>query len=71
MPTHFGPTGPENGSFDEFLARYLQGQRAGQAGRPIEITKLLSRRTHEMLVQAAQFAVDHGHAHVEDRKSVV
>ena len=65
MPTHFGPTGPENGSFDEFLARYLQGQRAGAAGRPIEITKLLSRRTHEMLVQAAQFAVDHGHAHVD------
>jgi len=64
LPTYFGPTGSENGSFDEFLARYLQGQRA-QAGRPIEITRLLSRRTHELLVQAAQFAVDHGHAHVD------
>jgi ATP-dependent Clp protease ATP-binding subunit ClpC len=64
LPTYFGPTGSENGSFDEFLARYLQGQRA-QGGRPIEITRLLSRRTHELLVQAAQFAVDHGHAHVD------
>jgi ATP-dependent Clp protease ATP-binding subunit ClpC len=64
LPTNFGPTGSENGSFDEFLARYLQGQRA-QGGRPIEITRLLSRRTHELLVQAAQFAVDHGHAHVD------
>ncbi|MGY4856478.1 ATP-dependent Clp protease ATP-binding subunit [Cryobacterium sp. AP23] len=64
MPTYFGPSGSENGSFDEFLARYLQGQRA-QGGRPIEITRLLSRRTHEILVQAAQFAVDHGHAHVD------
>ncbi|POH61995.1 AAA family ATPase [Cryobacterium zongtaii] len=65
MPTYFGPTGSDNGSFDEFLARYLQGQRAAQSGRPIEITRLLSRRTHEILVQAAQFAVAHGHAHVD------
>ncbi|TFC59303.1 ATP-dependent Clp protease ATP-binding subunit [Cryobacterium sp. TMB1-7] len=65
MPTYFGPTGSDNGSFDEFLARYLQGQRAAQSGRPIEITRLLSRRTHEILVQAAQFAVSHGHAHVD------
>jgi len=65
LPTYFGPAGSENGSFDEFLARYLQGQRSAQSGRPIEITRLLSRRTHELLVQAAQFAVDHGHAHVD------
>jgi ATP-dependent Clp protease ATP-binding subunit ClpC len=69
LPTYFGPAGSENGSFDEFLARYLQGQREqaqrAQGGRPIEITRLLSRRTHELLVQAAQFAVDHGHAHVD------
>jgi ATP-dependent Clp protease ATP-binding subunit ClpC len=64
LPTYFGPAGSENGSFDEFLARYLQGQRA-QGGRPIEITRLLSRRAHEILVQAAQFAVGHGHAHVD------
>ena len=65
MPTSFGPAGSDSGSFDEFLARYLQGQRAAQSGRPIEITKLLSRRTHELLVEAAQFAVDHGHVHVD------
>jgi len=65
MPTFFGPAGSGDGSFDEFLARYLQGQRAAQSGRPIDITRLLSRRTHEVLAQAAQFAADHGHADVD------
>lgn len=65
MPTFFGPTGSGNGSFDDFLARYLQGQRAPQAGRPIDITRLLSRRTHELLAQAAGFAAEHGHAEID------
>jgi ATP-dependent Clp protease ATP-binding subunit ClpC len=65
MPIFFGPAGSGNGSFDEFLARYLQGQGAAQSGRPIDITRLLSRRTHEVLAQAAQFAVDHGHSDVD------
>jgi ATP-dependent Clp protease ATP-binding subunit ClpC len=65
MPTFFGPAGSGSGSFDEFLARYLQGQRAAQSGRPTDITRLLSRRTHEVLARAAQFAVDHGHADVD------
>src|SRR5665647_864668 len=65
MPIFFGPAGSGNGSFDEFLARYLQGQGAAQSGRPIDITRLLSRRTHEVLAQAAQYAVDHGHSDVD------
>ncbi|MDJ0324831.1 ATP-dependent Clp protease ATP-binding subunit [Cryobacterium sp. PH31-AA6] len=65
MPTFFGPAGPDSGSFDEFIARYLQGQRAAQSARPIDITRLLSRRTHEVLAQAARFAVDHGHSDVD------
>ncbi|MGZ4661866.1 MAG: Clp protease N-terminal domain-containing protein, partial [Arthrobacter sp.] len=65
MATFFGPEGPGNGSFDEFLARYLQGQRTARAGRPLDITRLLSRRTHEVLAQAGQFAVEHGHSHVD------
>ncbi|MDN6177492.1 MAG: ATP-dependent Clp protease ATP-binding subunit, partial [Micrococcaceae bacterium] len=65
MPAFFGPTGSGSGSFDDFLARYLQGQRAAAAGRPIDITRLLSRRTHELLGQAAAFAAEHGHAEVD------
>ncbi|SDJ97969.1 ATP-dependent Clp protease ATP-binding subunit ClpC [Cryobacterium psychrotolerans] len=65
MPIFFGPAGSGEGSFDEFIARYLQGQPAAQSGRPIDITRLLSRRTHEVLAQAAQFAIDHGHPDVD------
>ncbi|MET1052241.1 MAG: ATP-dependent Clp protease ATP-binding subunit [Mycetocola sp.] len=65
MPAFFGPAGSGNESFDEFLARYLQGQRAAQSGRTIDITRLLSRRTQEVLADAARFAVDHGHAEVD------
>jgi len=65
MPIFFGPAGSGNGSFDEFLARYLQGQRTARAGRPIDMTRLLSRRSHELIGRAAQFAVDHGHTEVD------
>jgi ATP-dependent Clp protease ATP-binding subunit ClpC len=65
MPTFFGPTGSGSESFDEFLARYLQGQRAAQSGRTIDITRLLSRRTQEVLADAARFAVEHGHSEVD------
>ncbi|GHD43998.1 ATP-dependent Clp protease ATP-binding subunit [Mycetocola manganoxydans] len=65
MPTFFGPTGSGSESFDEFLARYLQGQHAAQSGRTIDITRLLSRRTQEVLAHAARFAVEHGHSEVD------
>ncbi|MCP2031208.1 ATP-dependent Clp protease ATP-binding subunit ClpC [Okibacterium sp. HSC-33S16] len=65
MPTFFGPAGSGSESFDEFLARYLQGQRAAQSGRTIDMTKLLSRRTHAVLADAARFAIEHGHTEVD------
>jgi ATP-dependent Clp protease ATP-binding subunit ClpC len=65
MPTFFGPGGSGNGSFDEFLARYLQGQRAGGSGRPVDITRLLSRRTHAVLAEAAEYAIELGHINVD------
>ncbi len=65
MPTFLGPAGSDGGSFDEFIARYLQGRRAAQPARPIDITRLLSRRTHEVLAQAARYAIDHGHSDVD------
>ncbi|AWB88804.1 ATP-dependent Clp protease ATP-binding subunit [Salinibacterium hongtaonis] len=65
MPTFFGPVGAGAGSFDEFLARYLQEQRAAQSGRSIDITRLLSRRTHDVLSEAATNAAQHGHTELD------
>ena len=64
MPLFFGPASG-NGSFDEFLVRYLQGQRAAQSRRTVDLTRLLSRRTHELLAQAAEFAAGLGHTEVD------
>lgn len=65
MPAFFGPASSGSESFDEFLARYLQGQRSAQSGRTIDLARLLSRRTQEVLADAARFAVDHGHSEVD------
>ncbi|PFG30823.1 ATP-dependent Clp protease ATP-binding subunit ClpC [Paramicrobacterium agarici] len=65
LPAYFGPVGSDPRSFDEFLARYLQGQRAAQSSRSIDITRVLTRRTHGVLNDAARFAVEHGHHEVD------
>ncbi|WP_440710749.1 ATP-dependent Clp protease ATP-binding subunit [Herbiconiux sp. YIM B11900] len=71
MPENFGPEGPtqdgsgNNSSFDEFLARYLEGERAARAGRSIDLSKLISRRTQELLAEAGQYAIGHGHRELD------
>ncbi|HVX08585.1 ATP-dependent Clp protease ATP-binding subunit [Humibacter sp.] len=64
MPENFIPgsaeAGGEGGSFDEFLARYLAGERA-RAARSIDISRFLSRRTQDVLQRAGRFALEHGH----------
>ena len=71
MPDRFDPNsspesdGSGSNSFDEFLARYLQGERAAQAGRSIDISRLMSRRTHEVLASAGRFAIEHGHRELD------
>ncbi|GAA1000685.1 ATP-dependent Clp protease ATP-binding subunit [Subtercola frigoramans] len=64
-PDNLGPAAEGSSSFDEFLARYLQGERAAQAGRPIDISRLMSRRTHEVLAEAGQFALSHGQSELD------
>ncbi|WP_288467495.1 ATP-dependent Clp protease ATP-binding subunit [uncultured Curtobacterium sp.] len=64
MPETFGPTSGSD-SFDEFLARLLAAQETGARrsvplGRPVDITRLLSRRTHELLQRTATYAVSQG-----------
>src|SRR4051794_26068025 len=64
MPGFLGPNAAD-GSFDEFLARLLAGQRSGASGRPVDITRLLSRRAHELVQRAAEFALSNGHPGVD------
>jgi ATP-dependent Clp protease ATP-binding subunit ClpC len=60
LPTY--PASDESSnSFDEFLARYLQGERSAQSPRAINIGRMLSRRSHEVLAEAGQYALEHGH----------
>lgn len=65
MPAFFGPAGSHGDSFDEFFTRYLQGQRVGRQGRPVDITRLLSKRTHDVIAAAARFAVERGQTEVD------
>jgi ATP-dependent Clp protease ATP-binding subunit ClpC len=52
---------PQDGpsSFDEFLARYLQGERA-RAARSIDVGRFLGARTQELLQRAGRFALQRG-----------
>jgi ATP-dependent Clp protease ATP-binding subunit ClpC len=74
VPENFSPDSGNNdsgsndgsNSFDEFLARYLEGeQRAARAGRSIDLSKLISRRTQELLAQAGSYAIEHGHSELD------
>nr|WP_218868573.1 ATP-dependent Clp protease ATP-binding subunit [Pseudoclavibacter chungangensis] len=47
------------------MARYLQGQRQSRAGRPVDVSRLLSRRTHQVVESAANYAREHGHTEVD------
>jgi ATP-dependent Clp protease ATP-binding subunit ClpC len=70
LPETFGPTSGSD-SFDEFLARLLAAQNTGDPqrvrafGRPVDITRLLSRRTHELLQHTAEYAVSQGQREVD------
>ncbi len=64
MPENFTPGGDGAGSFDEFLARYLAGERA-RAARSIDIGRFLSRRTQELLAEAGRYALEHGHRELD------
>jgi ATP-dependent Clp protease ATP-binding subunit ClpC len=64
VPENFTPEGDGGNSFDEFLARYLAGERA-RAARSIDISRYLSRRAQEILVEAGRFALEHGHRELD------
>ncbi|WP_438352419.1 ATP-dependent Clp protease ATP-binding subunit [Microbacterium sp. CJ88] len=61
MPENFTPDGADNGSsaFDDFLSRYLDGERA-RAARSIDLSRFLSARTQQVLQEAGRFALERG-----------
>ena len=61
MPEDFTPPTEGDGAsaFDEFLARYMQGERA-RAERSIDLSRFLSARTQEMLQDAGRYALQRG-----------
>ncbi|MBD8024805.1 ATP-dependent Clp protease ATP-binding subunit [Microbacterium gallinarum] len=62
MPEDFTPSAgadDNGGSFDEFLARYLAGERA-RAERSIDLSRFLGARTQELLQRAGRFALERG-----------
>lgn len=65
MPAFFGPAGSNGGSFDDFIARFLQGQRVGRQASPVDINRLLSKSTHDIIADAAKFAVERGQTEVD------
>ncbi|TFV96827.1 ATP-dependent Clp protease ATP-binding subunit [Leifsonia flava] len=62
MPDDFTPqNGDAGNSFDEFLARYLDGERArANTPRSIDLSRFLTARTQEILQQAGRFALERG-----------
>jgi ATP-dependent Clp protease ATP-binding subunit ClpC len=65
MPAQFGSR--DGDSFDEFLARLMNGARSGPASsaRPVDISRLLSSSAHGVVTRAGEFATDRGHAEVD------
>ncbi len=62
MPEDFSSqTGADDSgsSFDEFLARYMAGERA-RAERSIDLSRFLSARTQGVLQRAGRFALERG-----------
>jgi len=53
------PVGDDGHSFDEFLARYLAGERA-RAQHSIDLSRFLSARTQQMLQRSGRFALERG-----------
>jgi len=64
VPENFTPESGSENSFDEFLSRYLAGERA-RAARSIDISRFLSRRTQELLAEAGRYALEHGHRELD------
>ncbi|GAA5197000.1 ATP-dependent Clp protease ATP-binding subunit [Microbacterium jejuense] len=59
MPEDFTPQAGDGSAFDDFLARYLAGERAREE-RSIDLSRFLGARTQELLQRAGKYALDRG-----------
>ncbi|MBW9093397.1 ATP-dependent Clp protease ATP-binding subunit [Microbacterium jejuense] len=59
MPEDFTSPSGDGSAFDDFLARYLAGERA-RAERSIDLSRFLGARTQELLQRAGKYALDRG-----------
>ncbi|MDQ0574307.1 ATP-dependent Clp protease ATP-binding subunit [Agromyces albus] len=65
MPEDFTPqSGDETNSFDEFLSRYLEGERS-RAARSIDLSRFLTARTQGILQRAGRFALERGQTELD------
>ncbi|MFS0732447.1 ATP-dependent Clp protease ATP-binding subunit [Microbacterium sp. 1P10UB] len=66
MPEDFTPDSADNGSsaFDDFLARYIEGERA-RSSRSIDLSRFLSARTQAILQDAGRFALERGQGELD------
>ncbi|WP_448712397.1 ATP-dependent Clp protease ATP-binding subunit [Microbacterium profundi] len=62
MPNDFSDNGAN--SFDEFLSRYLAGERARQT-RSIDLSRFLTARTQEILQNAGRLALERGQTELD------
>ncbi|AZZ57178.1 ATP-dependent Clp protease ATP-binding subunit [Rathayibacter iranicus] len=62
MPDNFNEAGAN--SFDDFLARYLDGERA-RAARSIDLSRFLTARTQSILQSAGRFALERGQTELD------
>ncbi|QHC54846.1 ATP-dependent Clp protease ATP-binding subunit ClpC [Rathayibacter tanaceti] len=62
MPDNFNEAGAS--SFDDFLARYLDGERA-RAARSIDLSRFLTARTQSILQSAGRFALERGQTELD------
>ena len=59
MPEDFSSQAGDGSAFDDFLARYLAGERAREE-RSIDLSRFLGARTQELLQRAGKYALDRG-----------
>ncbi|PPH09081.1 AAA family ATPase [Rathayibacter sp. AY1C1] len=62
MPDNYSEAGAS--SFDDFLARYLDGERA-RAARSIDLSRFLTARTRDILQSAGRFALERGQTELD------
>ncbi len=60
MTGFFGPGGFGSSPFDDFFARFMGQQGGSPRPQRVDITRLMTQQTQELVAAAARFAAEHG-----------